>query len=49
MKHLNHKLTYIDLHPAPIERREPRPLTVIAGAFGFAALMYVLAFLAFCL
>jgi len=49
MKHSNHALHYIDLHPAPIERREPRPLTVIAGAFGFAALMYALTFLAFCL
>lgn len=49
MKHSNHALHYIDLHPAPIERREPRPLTVILGAFAFAGVLYALTFLAFSL
>jgi hypothetical protein len=26
-----HRLTYIDMHPAPVER-EPSPLTIWAGA-----------------
>ena len=49
MKHSNHKLTYIELHPEPLDIGEPHPLTVVLGAFGFAALMYVLAFLVLCL
>jgi hypothetical protein len=49
MKHSNHALHYLDLRPTPIERCEPHPLTVILGAFAFAALMYLLTFLAFCL
>ena len=49
MKHSNHALHYIDLHPAPIERCGPRLLTVILGAVAFAIAVYALTFLAFCL
>ena len=49
MKNYRHSLDYVDLYPAPIERREPRPLTVILGAFAFAGAMYLLTFLAFSL
>ena len=49
MKHSNHALHYIDLHPAPIERREPNPLAVILGAFAAAAAVYLITFLAFSL
>jgi hypothetical protein len=48
MRNSNHKLTYIEMYPEPLNP-EPHPLTVILGAFGFAALMYLLTVLAFSL
>ena len=40
-----HALTYIDLHPEPIER-EPSPLAIVAGAaFALVALWCVTVFL----
>jgi hypothetical protein len=27
-----HQLTYIDLHPAPVEAKEPSTLAIVAGA-----------------
>ena len=37
----DHKLTYIDLHPQPIER-EPGPLAVFAGAVFALFAVYLL-------
>lgn len=40
-----HSLTYIDLHPEPVER-EPGPLTIVAGAaFALFALWCATVFL----
>lgn len=44
MRNSKHKLTYIEMYPEPLNP-EPHPLTVILGAFGFAALMWLFAFL----
>lgn len=49
MKHSNHALHYLDLRPEPLERREPKPLAVIIGAFAAAAAVYLITFLAFSL
>ena len=48
MKLSNHKLTYVELYPEPLER-EPNPLAVILGAFAAAAAVYLITFLAFSL
>jgi hypothetical protein len=49
MKHRNHSLHYIDLHPAPLDDDTPSPWCIIGGAVVFAALMYLLVVLAFSL
>jgi len=49
MKHSNHKLTYIEMYPEPLNTGEPSPLAIIGGAAAFAALMYLLTVLAFSL
>jgi hypothetical protein len=41
-----HALTYIDLHPEPVDTREPSPLMIWAGAaFALFALWCVTVFL----
>ena len=41
-----HNLTYIDLHPEPVDTREPSPLMIWAGAsFALFALWCVTVFL----
>jgi hypothetical protein len=46
MKHHNHREHYT---PEPMAKDEPSQFAVIGGAFVFAALMYLLTFLVFCL
>ena len=42
MKHRNHSLTYVDLHPAPVDTEKAPPLwaQVIGGVFA-AGVLYV--------
>lgn len=49
MKLSNHKLTYVELYPEPLENREPSGFVVILGAFAAAAAVYLITFLAFSL
>lgn len=42
----HHGLTYIDLHPEPVDTREPSPLMIWAGAaFALGALYPLTVFL----
>lgn len=43
-----HSLTYIDLHPQPLER-EPGPLAIVAGAALAAFALWALTFVLFSL
>jgi hypothetical protein len=43
-----HQLTYIDLHPAPVER-EPSTLAIWAGAAVFMLTLWALTFIVFSL
>jgi hypothetical protein len=43
-----HQLTYIDLHPAPVER-EPSALAIWTGAAVFMLTLWAVTFLAFSL
>lgn len=40
MKHSNHKLTYIELYPEPLNTEEPSGAKVINGAFFAAVALY---------
>ena len=43
-----HRLTYIDLHPQPLER-EPHPVAIVAGAALAAFALWALTFVLFSL
>lgn len=49
MRHSNHKLTYIELHPEPLNTGEPSPLMVIGGALVALVAVYLLTVFAFSL
>jgi hypothetical protein len=44
-----HALTYIDLHPEPVNTAEPSPLAIWAGAAVCALTVWGVVFLAFSL
>lgn len=46
MRHSNHALHYIDMHPEPI-KPEPSAARVIVWAIGFMLTLWVLVYLAF--
>lgn len=49
MRHSNHALHYIDLHPEPLKPAEPHPLAVLAGAALTAAGLYLITVVLFSL
>lgn len=49
MKHSNHKLTYIEMYPEPVQADDPHPLAVLAGAAFTAAGLYLLTVVLFSL
>ena len=44
-----HQLTYIDLHPAPVDTREPSTLAIWAGAALALVAVYVVTLFVFTL
>lgn len=44
-----HALHYLDLHPEPVDTREPSPLTIVAGAAFALGALYLLTVFAFSL
>ena len=49
MRHKNHALHYINLHPEPVQADEPHPLAVLAGAAFTTAGLYLLTVVLFSL
>lgn len=49
MKHSNHKLTYIEMYPEPLNTEQPSGLKVLAGALLTVCAVYAVTVLAFSL